>query len=542
MEVSLGEYKEIWDFTPEEYKVIFDELTLPNPAYEQVLKHTPYSYTTVPQHLFYAQATTGLLVVPRGYNIPFINYEKKKDDRFTLSGDDLVNYPKLKIEPRKTQQEAIDSYMETRELAIKNWENINGVIVIPTGKGKSILGLALAAKTKQRALIIVWKDDLVDGWTEDAYISLGLKPRHVGLIKAKEFRLGKRITITTIQTLSKLPAEKLQMLREYFSMVIVDEFHHSASKIYEVVSTFPALDRIGLTATDMRNDKLDKVLNFYFGDVCYRFEETDDDEDIISPKNVEIVVKYSKITYNPPDLYFWTDGYHTGLVGDLYIGEGEDAVVLKSQSVQWKDRVIRLMYANKVKRKPLSPHKMYDAIDQNIVFNKMVAKDVHSEYKQKKSCLVFCKEKEHVRLLADLIKKAGVPENQIQLYYGDMKGKNAKKEMKRKAESKEVLVTIATYSIATEGTNVKSWERIFLAMTFNNPISAIQAIGRGRRKKDGKDILRVYDYRHEGIKGARNHGATRDKVYKEIGFTIIDDSKPKSQQGTIFSRGFGKAF
>lgn len=541
MKVSIGAVKEIWDFTDHEYNVIFDELTLPNPAYEQVLKHSQYTTTKVPKYLFYAQGTSGLLGVPRGYKIPF-THQRVKDERFTLTGSNTINYPKLKIELRKTQQEAIDAYIEAREKAIESKENVDGVLVVPTGKGKSILGLAIAAKLKQRALIVVWKDDLVDGWMEDANVALGLKPKHVGLIKAQNFRLGERVTITTIQTLSKLPPEKMQMLREYFSMIIVDEFHHSASKIYEVLTTFPALDRIGLTATDMRNDKLDQVLNFYFGDVCYRFEETDDDEDIIAPKNVEIIIKYSNIKFNPPDIYNWSDGFHHGLVGDLFIEdeETEQTIRLVSQSDEWKEEILRMMYEGRVKRKPLNPHQMYDAIDQDIAFNLMVAKDVAFEYNDNKSCLIFCKEKEHVRLLSELIQKQGVPESQVQLYYGDMKGKDAKKIMKRRAESKEVLVTIATYSIATEGTNVKSWERVFLAMTFNNPVSAIQAIGRGRRKKDGKSILRVYDYRHEGIKGARNHGATRDKVYRTIGFTIIDQSKPKCQPNSIFTRGFGK--
>ena len=33
--------------------------------------------------------------------------------------------------------------------------------------------------------------------------------------------------------------------------------------------------------------------------------------------------------------------------------------------------------------------------------------------------------------------------------------------MKQRAESKEVLITLATFAKATEGTNVKAWERGF---------------------------------------------------------------------------------
>lgn len=534
MKVSVGATQELWDFTPNEYNEIFEQLTMLNPAYQQAVMHSPYPVTNIPKYLFFANGNQSLLSVPRGYKIPY-NYVVSKDERFTLEN---INYPTVKITPRKTQQEAMDAYLKARE---ENPNNIPGIFEIPTGKGKSVLGALLAAKLKQRALVIVNKDDLVDTWMDDIYLALGIKPRLTGLIKAKHFRLGKRITITTIQTLAKLPKEKLDILRSYFSMIIVDEFHHSAARIYEVVNTFPAKDRIGLTATAMRNDKLDPVLNFYFGDICYRFEESDDDEDIIPPKQVHVIVKNSDIKYYPPDMYYWTDGKHHGLVGNLQFKRDGETVIAQSNSSIWMNMISDLMEKGQVKRKPLSTHKMYDAIDQDIKFNRMIARDIFYEYKQGKSCIVFCKEKDHVRLLEKLSLAEGVPQEQIQLYYGDTKGKDAKKEMRAKAESKEVLITIATYSIATEGTNVKSWEVGFLAMTFNNPISAIQAIGRTRRQKKGKKIVKIYDYRHPNIRGARNHGITRDKVYEEKGFTIIDQTKGNSQP-QITSRGFGKSF
>jgi superfamily II DNA or RNA helicase len=528
MKISIGGQQEIREFSIDEKKFIIDALTISNPAYEQILRHTPYKYTTVPKYLFYAVASgNGLLNVPRGFKVPF-PHVITEDLRLTHEN---ITYPKLKIIPRKTQVEALESYISKRE---ENPNNIPGVFEIPTGKGKCILGAMLAARLKQRALIVVAKDDLIDAWKDDVNLSLGIRPRCVGLVKAKDYRLGDRITLTTIQTLSKLSPERLNEMRQYFSMVIVDEFHHSAAKIYEIINTFPAKDRIGLTATAMRNDNLDPVLNFYFGDICFKFKESDEDEDIIAPKNVKIIIKNSSINYNPPTQYLWTDGNHKGIVGDFIeeSDQGEDSII-RSGTNLWKSRIDLLLYEGKVKQKPMNPHKIYDAIDGNRVFNTMVANDIRAEYEQGKSCLAFCKEKDHVRLLAELVEKAGVPADQIQLYYGDAKGKNAKREMREKAESKEVLVTIATYSIATEGTNVKAWECCFLAMTFNNPISAIQAIGRIRRKKAGKIIVKVYDYRHPKIKGARNHGATRDRVYKERGFSIVGGD-PMSR----FSRGW----
>jgi hypothetical protein len=108
--------------------------------------------------------------------------------------------------------------------------------------------------------------------------------------------------------------------------------------------------------------------------------------------------------------------------------------------------------------------------------------------------------------------------------------------MKRKAETKEAIITIATYAIATEGTNVRTWERLFLGMSLGNEKDTIQAIGRGRRTCEGKKELIVYDYRHPGIKGIRGHGAKRDEVYKKLGFTYLNEVN-KPIQNQMFTRG-----
>ena len=504
IKVQLGATKILYNLTASEKAKIKDDLMLQNPAYVQAQKYSIYNRISIKKYIEYFDESNGYLSVPRGYKIPF-EHEIISDERFTLEN---VEYPKPLITLRKTQQEAIESYLMSREEG-------NGVIVIPTGKGKSILGLSIAGKLKQRALVIVHKDDLIDGWKKDAKILYGLRPKQVGLIKGKEFRLGKWITLATIQTLSKLPPEKLQTLREYFSMIIVDEFHHSAAKIYELVNTFPAKDRIGLTATAMRNDGLEKVLYLYFGDVAYQYIESEDDEDIISAQNVYVIVKESNIIYNPPDKYVYPNTTQEVDFVRWTDSRGQHVMHIDYLDEQTKRRLVN---KGVIKKLPLNYHKVMDVIDSNEEFNIMVAKDIISEYSKQKSCLVFCREKEHVRYLKDLLVNFGVPENTILLYYGD--NNESKEIMKKKAESGECLITIATYAIATEGTNVKRWERIFLAMTFNNPKDAIQAIGRGRRKREGKDILVIYDYRHPFVKGVKKHGETRDKVYKELGFKI----------------------
>lgn len=487
IKVELSGVKYLTGYTKDEIATIKEDLTFDNPDYESAKRHSKFGTGRIPPFINYYTAGKNGILVPRGYRVPF-PHKIVSDNRFINTN---VKYPKLHIELRDTQKEAVESFLNY----MKEERDERGVIILPTGKGKSILGLYLARKFMQKALIIVQKDDLVDGWTQDANVILGLKPKEVGLIKAKDFRIGKQITVTTIQTLSKLPPEKIRELHNVFGMVIVDEFHHSVAKIYSLIEYFPARFKIGLTATAMRNDGLVKVLNLFFGEVAYEFQDTGDDEDIL-PVTVKI--------QNAPTVF-------------------EPEREFKYNARKKRPEPVPI---------PISTIRKATSYDDG--FNRMLVRDIIAEYKQKKSCIVFTHEKEHCRIIQDLLVERGVPLEHTQLYYGD--SKERKDTMKKKAENKTVYVTIATYSIATEGTNVKAWERGFLASTVANEKDTVQAIGRIRRTMPGKKDCLVYDYRFPNVIIAKNHGKIRDKVYRDRGYETIGREATKRKKT---GRGFG---
>jgi hypothetical protein len=75
-------------------------------------------------------------------------------------------------------------------------------------------------------------------------------------------------------------------------------------------------------------------------------------------------------------------------------------------------------------------------------------------------------------------------------------------------------------------------------MTINNELDLVQAIGRGRRKLEGKENCVVYDYRHPGVKGARGHGDTRDEVYSKRGFKVLGSKSTVIVSKYPIRRGF----
>lgn len=459
------------NLTIDQKDYIKKDLTLDNPAYKQAIKFSRYDNVKIPPYLFYFENKGLDLIVPKNYTIPF-EHEVIEDLRI----ENKVKYPKVLIQLRNDQEEAYKSWCQDTD---------KGTIVLQTGKGKSILGVYCASAKEQKTLIVVQKNDLIDGWQSDIKLVLGLDKKDVGLIKAKDFRVGEQITLTTIQTLAKLSKDKLDLLINEFGLVICDEFHRSSAKSYEVLDLFHAKYFIGLTATDMRTDGLEKVLYWRFGEVCYRSEEKLVDEDIMPYR---VIIKQSDIRYNPAPEYYYNNRIIDEATANYYMSMGR-----------------------RVKRKPLDSHKLKELL-RDTTFNKMVAKDMLIEYLKDKSIIAFLHEKEHIRLMKDILVNMGIPENHIQMYYGDAKESDA--VMKERAESREVLITLATFSKATEGTNVKEWDTAFLVTSINNEKNVIQAVGRIRRRKEGKEECLVYDYHHPNVTGLRNHIDTRLKAYK----------------------------
>jgi superfamily II DNA or RNA helicase len=489
IKVTKGGMQVLSNLTKTETDIIKDNLTLDNPVYKQVKQFSRFSYTRVPPYLQFYTTYEGSLIVPRGYEIPF-PHKVVKDDR-VLSP---TLYPKFKLELRETQRLAYEAWDKNRE---------KGMIVLPTGKGKSILGCYLAYATKQRALVIVQKDDLIDGWQDDFALCFGLKKgQKIGLIKAGKFHIGSQITLATIQTLNKLPEEKLRELYNKFGMIICDEVHHSPARSYEMFKYFQAKYFIGLTATDNRAE-LREVQYWMFGQVCFRCKESADDEDIMP---YTAIVRESRLKYDPPQQYYY---------GNKIVDEDE------------AEHLRDIGKGKKLRRKPLDPQELKALLkDKN--FNRLVAKDIVTEYRAKKSCIAFLHEKEHIRMLRDILVASGVPESHIQLYYGD---NNEKSEvLKRRAETKEVLITIATFAKATEGTNVKAWERGFLVTSLNDEKNVEQAVGRCRRRKKGKPDVKIYTYSHPNVKGMRNHIKTQLKVFKKNKAVILGN---RPNKGTV---------
>ena len=157
---------------------------------------------------------------------------------------------------RPIQQETIDK-------TFVNGEIVSGLISLDTGLGKTVVALKLISLLRQKTLIIVHADFLLDQWI--SRIKQFLPTARVGVIKQERCEIEETdIVIGMIQTIIKREYPKETF--DAFGLMIIDESHHICSRTFS--SLFYKVQPkylLGLSATPERKDGLSKVLYWFLG-------------------------------------------------------------------------------------------------------------------------------------------------------------------------------------------------------------------------------------------------------------------------------------
>ena len=158
--------------------------------------------------------------------------------------------------PRPYQTEALDAWRRARS---------RGVVVLPTGAGKTHLAIMAIAEKQRSTLVVAPTLDLVRQWYDLLGSTFG---QPVGLVGGGEHRV-ESLTVTTYDSAHL----HMDHLGSRFGFVIFDECHHLPSGAYAhaaVASLAPF--RLGLTATPERTDGRDADLTTLIGPIAYRKE------------------------------------------------------------------------------------------------------------------------------------------------------------------------------------------------------------------------------------------------------------------------------
>ncbi|WP_336631643.1 MULTISPECIES: DNA repair helicase XPB [unclassified Microbacterium] len=148
---------------------------------------------------------------------------------------------------RPYQRKAVDTFSEGG----------SGVVVLPCGAGKTLVGAAAMADTKTTTLILVTNTVSARQWRDELLKRTSLTPEEIGEYsgQAKEV---KPVTIATYQILTakrKGEYAHLALLDALdWGLVVYDEVHLLPAPVFKLTADLQARRRLGLTATLVRED------------------------------------------------------------------------------------------------------------------------------------------------------------------------------------------------------------------------------------------------------------------------------------------------
>lgn len=143
---------------------------------------------------------------------------------------------------------AVTPYPEQEKAAYHAYICKRGIIVMPTGMGKSLVAALIVDRLQVNTIIVVPSLEIKSQLTASLASIFG--SRHVG-------DEGKAIWVANVDSLDpKKPAKG-------YDCVIVDEFHHSGAETYQQLNKYAwagVYYKIGLTATPFRSQDHERLL------------------------------------------------------------------------------------------------------------------------------------------------------------------------------------------------------------------------------------------------------------------------------------------
>lgn len=175
--------------------------------------------------------------------------------------------------PRAYQEEAVAAWKAAR------WR---GVIVLPTGAGKSYVAERVIAEARRSTLVVVPTLDLLSQWYGNLRAAFGCE---IGLLGGGHHEILD-ITVTTYDS----AAIHMDRYGDRFGLVIWDEAHHLPAPAYaRAAASLVAPLRLGLTATPERPDGGEQLMYELVGPPCYRREITELAGDFLAEYTTEVV-------------------------------------------------------------------------------------------------------------------------------------------------------------------------------------------------------------------------------------------------------------
>ncbi|WP_278313517.1 DNA repair helicase XPB [Lolliginicoccus levis] len=148
---------------------------------------------------------------------------------------------------RDYQQMAADSF----------WDGGSGVVVLPCGSGKTIVGAAAMARASATTLILVTNTVSGRQWKRELLARTSLTEEEIGEYSGERKEV-RPVTIATYQVITRRSKGEYKHLELFDSrdwgLVIYDEVHLLPAPVFRMTADLQSRRRLGLTATLVRED------------------------------------------------------------------------------------------------------------------------------------------------------------------------------------------------------------------------------------------------------------------------------------------------
>jgi DNA excision repair protein ERCC-3 len=149
-----------------------------------------------------------------------------------------------------------------------------GIVVLPCGAGKTIVGIHAMVQAQMQTLILCTNVSAVRQWIAELQDKTTLTPEDIGEYTGSKKEI-KSVTVTTYQMLTYRkdkngPFEHMRIMgARNWGLLIYDEVHVVPAPVFRATTEIQAKRRLGLTATLIREDGLEEDAFSLVGPKCY---------------------------------------------------------------------------------------------------------------------------------------------------------------------------------------------------------------------------------------------------------------------------------
>ncbi len=137
------------------------------------------------------------------------------------------------------------------------WEGGSGVVVLPCGAGKTIVGAASMAQAQTTTLILVTNTVAGRQWRDELLRRTTLTANEIGEYSGEKKEI-RPVTIATYQVVTRKTKGEYRALELFDSrdwgLIIYDEVHLLPAPVFRMAADLQSRRRLGLTATLVRED------------------------------------------------------------------------------------------------------------------------------------------------------------------------------------------------------------------------------------------------------------------------------------------------